>query len=179
MWDLSDINIIALDLKHSQTQFEKSFYAMSGCSTLSSRQIFTGLTVLRKLCNHPDLVTNDYRDCATNGREDGEEEGEGEDADETAFIRSRRPQRRRRRLSTRSSEAKREGERRYREERFGWGKRSGKMIVVEALLKMWSEQKHRVLLFSQSKMVRSLYTYVQYIYNSFLLLKQQWLWLCI
>ena len=133
-------------------------HSMSGCLTLSSHQIFTGLTVLRKLCNHPDLVTNDYRECATNGREEGEEEGQ--DKDETAFIRSRRPQRRRRRLSTRSSEAKREeGERGYREEGFGWGKRSGKMIVVEALLKMWSKQKHRVLLFSQSKMVGA--------YNSF------------
>ena len=119
--------------------------------SLSLSQIFTGLAVLRKLCNHPDLVTNDYRESATNGREEREEE---EDKDETAFIRSRKPQRRRRRrLSTRSSETEREGERRYREEEFGWGKRSGKMIVVEALLKMWCEQKHRVLLFSQSKLV--------------------------
>lgn len=36
---------------------------------------------------------------------------------------------------------------------YGDGRRSGKMIVVEALLKMWHEQGHRVLLFSQTKQV--------------------------
>ncbi|CAG5128960.1 unnamed protein product [Candidula unifasciata] len=34
---------------------------------------------------------------------------------------------------------------------FGYYKRSGKMIVVEALLRLWHKQKHRVLLFTQSK----------------------------
>lgn len=34
---------------------------------------------------------------------------------------------------------------------FGYWKRSGKMIVVESLLKIWHKQDHRVLLFSQSK----------------------------
>ena len=37
---------------------------------------------------------------------------------------------------------------------YGDPKRSGKMIVVEALLKMWQEQGHRVLLFSQTRQVR-------------------------
>ena len=92
----------------------------------------------------------------TNGEAEGEGEGEGEvDVEDTLLIRSRRPpqQRRRRRLSTRGSNSKAEAERGYCEEQFGWGKRSGKMVVVEALLKMWCEQKHRVLFFSQSKMV--------------------------
>ena len=34
---------------------------------------------------------------------------------------------------------------------YGYWKRSGKMIVVEALLKLWKKQNHKVLLFSQSK----------------------------
>ncbi|XP_046572869.1 LOW QUALITY PROTEIN: DNA excision repair protein ERCC-6-like [Haliotis rubra] len=34
---------------------------------------------------------------------------------------------------------------------YGYYKRSGKMIVVEALLKLWQTQGHRVLLFSQSR----------------------------
>lgn len=38
---------------------------------------------------------------------------------------------------------------------YGYWKRSGKMIVVEALLKLWKQQGHRVLLFSQSKVVSS------------------------
>ncbi|BFZ02829.1 hypothetical protein BsWGS_05868 [Bradybaena similaris] len=37
------------------------------------------------------------------------------------------------------------------EYQFGYYKRSGKMIVVEALLRLWHKQKHRVLLFTQSK----------------------------
>ena len=36
---------------------------------------------------------------------------------------------------------------------YGSWKRSGKMIVVEALLKMWKSQGHRVLLFSQTRQV--------------------------
>ncbi|XP_028915565.1 DNA excision repair protein ERCC-6 isoform X2 [Ornithorhynchus anatinus] len=37
------------------------------------------------------------------------------------------------------------------EDQFGYWKRSGKMIVVESLLKIWHKQGHRVLLFSQSR----------------------------
>ncbi|XP_070607571.1 LOW QUALITY PROTEIN: DNA excision repair protein ERCC-6 [Erythrolamprus reginae] len=37
------------------------------------------------------------------------------------------------------------------EDRFGFWKRSGKMIVVESLLKIWHKQSHRVLLFTQSR----------------------------
>ncbi|XP_075073274.1 DNA excision repair protein ERCC-6 [Mixophyes fleayi] len=36
-------------------------------------------------------------------------------------------------------------------EQFGYWKRSGKLIVVEALLKIWHRQGHRVLLFTQSR----------------------------
>lgn len=36
---------------------------------------------------------------------------------------------------------------------YGDWRRAGKMIVVEALLKMWKAQGHRVLLFSQSRQV--------------------------
>ncbi|XP_045734246.1 DNA excision repair protein ERCC-6 isoform X1 [Mirounga angustirostris] len=37
------------------------------------------------------------------------------------------------------------------EDQFGYWKRSGKMIVVESLLKIWQRQGQRVLLFSQSR----------------------------
>ncbi|XP_026542996.1 DNA excision repair protein ERCC-6 [Notechis scutatus] len=37
------------------------------------------------------------------------------------------------------------------EDRFGFWKRSGKLIVVESLLKIWHKQGHRVLLFTQSR----------------------------
>ncbi|XP_076819187.1 DNA excision repair protein ERCC-6-like [Clavelina lepadiformis] len=39
------------------------------------------------------------------------------------------------------------------EKRFGHWKRSGKMIVVESLLRIWKKQKKKVLLFTQSKMM--------------------------
>ncbi|XP_029141334.1 DNA excision repair protein ERCC-6 [Protobothrops mucrosquamatus] len=37
------------------------------------------------------------------------------------------------------------------EDRFGFWKRSGKLIVVESLLKIWHRQGHRLLLFTQSR----------------------------
>jgi len=36
---------------------------------------------------------------------------------------------------------------------FGYWERSGKMIVVESLLKLWKKQGHKVLLFTQSRQV--------------------------
>ncbi len=39
------------------------------------------------------------------------------------------------------------------EESYGHWRRSGKMIVIESLLKLWKGQKHRVLMFSQSKIM--------------------------
>ena len=46
-----------------------------------------------------------------------------------------------------------EGFRDDEEESYGFWRRSGKMTVIESLLKMWHEQKHKVLLFSQSRQV--------------------------
>lgn len=40
------------------------------------------------------------------------------------------------------------------EEQFGYWRRSGKMVVVEALLRMWQRQQHKVLIFSQSRKVK-------------------------
>uniref|UniRef100_S4RU97 Excision repair cross-complementation group 6 n=1 Tax=Petromyzon marinus TaxID=7757 RepID=S4RU97_PETMA len=64
------------------------------------RQVFTALITLRKICNHPDLLTG-----GLNAEDDG----------------------------------------------FGYWRRSGKLLVVEALLRMWRRQGHRVLLFTQSR----------------------------
>ena len=36
---------------------------------------------------------------------------------------------------------------------YGFWKRAGKMIVVDALLKLWKKQGHRALIFTQSKQV--------------------------
>lgn len=37
------------------------------------------------------------------------------------------------------------------DEAYGYWRKSGKMIVTEALLKLWKRQGHRVLLFTQSR----------------------------
>lgn len=71
-------------------------------------------------------------------------------------------------------------------------KRSGKMIVVESLLKLWKEQGHKVLLFTQSRQMLKIlekfvqnvgYTYLKlviffflYTYFSFKCLKQKQIW---
>jgi len=60
---------------------------------------------------------------------------------------------------------------------FGYWKRSGKMIVVESLLKLWKEQKHKVLLFTQSRqMIRILEAFLKqkgYTYAKLVLLTKK------
>ena len=47
------------------------------------------------------------------------------------------------------------------EDKYGWYRRSGKMIVIHSLLKLWKKQGHRVLLFTQSRqMLRILEAYI-------------------
>ncbi|GFR05825.1 DNA excision repair protein ERCC-6 [Trichonephila clavata] len=43
------------------------------------------------------------------------------------------------------------------EDHYGYYKKSGKMIVVEALLRLWHKQGHRVLLFTQSKQMLEIF----------------------
>uniref|UniRef100_A0A8P4KE98 DNA excision repair protein ERCC-6 n=1 Tax=Dicentrarchus labrax TaxID=13489 RepID=A0A8P4KE98_DICLA len=43
------------------------------------------------------------------------------------------------------------------EEHFGFWKRSGKLIVVESLLRLWFKQGHRVLLFTQSRQMLDIF----------------------
>ncbi|CAL8256652.1 unnamed protein product [Lota lota] len=73
-------------------------------------QIFAGLIALRKICNHPDLLTGGPRMLKSIPDDQLTEE-----------------------------------------ERFGYWKRSGKLMVVESLLRLWFKQGHRVLLFTQSR----------------------------
>ena len=48
------------------------------------------------------------------------------------------------------------------EERFGYWEKAGKMVVIEALLKMWRKQEHRVLIFTQGRQVRSVLIFLKY-----------------
>ncbi len=118
-------------------------------------QVFSGLITLRKLCNHPDLVTNDYSDLVRVGRAEEEEDFVVLEAHQ----KKERKQKRRVRGGRgggggggggRGGEEEEEVE---NEEVFGHWRRSGKMVVVESLLKLWQTQGHKVLLFTQSKQV--------------------------
>lgn len=85
-------------------------------------KVFPGLIMLRKICNHPDLTSE--AGSLLKAKEDQlkAEQIQEDEAQESDL-----------------------------EEGYGGWRRSGKMIVVEALLNMWREQGHRVLLFSQTR----------------------------
>lgn len=85
-------------------------------------KVFPGLIMLRKICNHPDLTST--AGSLLKAKQDAFKAELGERAEE---------------------------EEPDPDDGYGDPKRSGKMIVVEALLKMWQEQGHRVLLFSQTR----------------------------
>ena len=89
-------------------------------------KVFPGLIMLRKICNHPDLTsTAGSLDWMKATKQANEANSiEGKKVDESDF-----------------------------EDGYGFWKRSGKLIVVESLLKLWKGQKHRVLLFSQTRQV--------------------------
>ena len=56
----------------------------------------------------------------------------------------------------RQDEAQRDSTLSSREENdggYGCWKRAGKLIVVQSLLKLWKKQKHKVLLFTQTRQV--------------------------
>ena len=112
---------------------------------------------LRKLCNHPDLVTNEYRkggkgvsggegEGVAGGEGKSVAEGEGDDSDDEEFMTLVKKRK--------MTDNEITGD---IEETYGYWRRSGKMIVIEALLRMWYEQKHKVLLFTQSKQVGVVY----------------------
>lgn len=49
------------------------------------------------------------------------------------------------------------------EDKYGYWEKSGKMIVLKTLLKIWHKQNHRVLLFTQSKKVFISYYHYNYL----------------
>jgi len=53
---------------------------------------------------------------------------------------------------------------------YGYWQRSGKMIVVESLLRLWKKQGHKVLLFTQSRQVGYLdvkLSWITFVINEF------------
>ncbi|KRY49454.1 DNA excision repair protein ERCC-6 [Trichinella britovi] len=95
-------HILFCQLTGPQKSLYKQYANSEECKAILSGKldIFLGLAYLRKLCNHPDLVSRAV----------------GENSNE-----------------------------------FGYFRRSGKMIVLHSLLKLWKQENHRILLFSQSR----------------------------
>lgn len=86
--------------------------------------LFVGLINLRKICNHPNLFDGGPKMIQSAPKAKAgmkDEEDEGSDIDLDP------------------------------EDSFGHWSKSGKMIVVETLLKLWHKQNHKVLLFTQSR----------------------------
>ena len=117
--------------------------------------LFVGLINLRKICNHPHLFNGGPRSLVSLKK-----------------LKDRIPQVKAARGKTSATETynpykslkaevsdKEDGETSDSDLEFGaddsfgdW-KKSGKMIVLETLLKLWKKQNHKVLLFSQSRQV--------------------------
>nr|XP_054762956.1 DNA excision repair protein ERCC-6-like [Lytechinus pictus] len=112
--------VLFCHLSEEQTQVYEDYLASKECNLIlrGEYKVFAGLITLRKICNHPDLVSGGPRIFSHQNLTDDE-------------------------LSE--------------EQRYGYYKRAGKMIVVESLLKLWKQQNHRVLLFSQSKQMLDIF----------------------
>ncbi|VDD75945.1 unnamed protein product [Mesocestoides corti] len=91
--------------------------------------VFKGLILLKKLCNHPDLVTGGPRRFGMRFGEDQDDLLTGD---------------------FRASEEQEDWQ------KFGCSRRSGKLLVTLDLLSLWREQNHKVLLFSQSRKMLTL-----------------------
>nr|CAD2195522.1 unnamed protein product [Meloidogyne enterolobii] len=103
--------ILFCDITSEQRNLYQEYITSKPCQDLINGQnmAFAALMHLRKLCNHPDLVTggpNKYGDLEDDKNPEHE---------------------------------------------YGSYQRSGKMIVVKTLLRLWSQQQQKVLLFSQSR----------------------------
>ncbi|KAF5402100.1 DNA excision repair protein ERCC-6 [Paragonimus heterotremus] len=118
-------------LTNYQRQLYEEFTESQLCKDLLNGKgnVFSALTMLRKLCNHPDLVTGGPRDRLMLGPEVPEDD---QGRDDVGIVDK------------------------YEWTRFGCPRRSSKMLVVASLLHTWADQGHKVLLFSQSRRMLNL-----------------------
>lgn len=95
-------HVLFCSLTSEQRSVYRAFLASSEVENIldGNRNSLSGIDVMRKICNHPDLLEREH----SHGNPD-----------------------------------------------YGNPERSGKMKVVEQVLKVWKEQDHRVLLFAQTQ----------------------------
>ncbi|VDN97710.1 unnamed protein product [Rodentolepis nana] len=111
--------VLFCHLTHYQRSVYEEYLNSRACQYIlrGMGNVLGGLVLLKKLCNHPDLVTGGPQHFGSRlGEEDDDNAEEGD----------------------------------YWK-RFGCSRRSGKLVVTLDLLALWWEQKHKVLLFTQSR----------------------------
>ncbi|KAJ8524579.1 hypothetical protein ON010_g16538 [Phytophthora cinnamomi] len=133
--------ILFCRLTKRQRALYKRFLASPEVASVLRRDIrpFRAISVLRHICNHPDLLASFGDGRLADKRrqkydDDGEEEEE-ELTDLAGFL-------------DETDDDKEEGE---SDEPFGAASASGKMIVLQKILGLWKEQGHRVLIFTQTR----------------------------
>ncbi|KAG2772310.1 Pre-mRNA-splicing factor ATP-dependent RNA helicase [Phytophthora cactorum] len=130
--------IIFCRLTKRQRALYKRFVASPEVASVLRRDIrpFRAISVLRHICNHPDLLASfgdgGLADKKRQVYDDEEEEGFTNLAGLLDDV----------------DEGKEEGE---NDEPFGAASASGKMIVLQKVLTLWKQQKHRVLIFTQTR----------------------------
>ncbi|XP_022155595.1 protein CHROMATIN REMODELING 8-like isoform X2 [Momordica charantia] len=97
-------HVLFCSLTSEQRSVYRAFLASSEVEQIldGNRNSLSGIDVMRKICNHPDLLERDHS---------------------------------------------------FQNPDYGNPERSGKMKVVEQVLKVWKEQDHRVLLFAQTQQI--------------------------
>ncbi|GMF14436.1 unnamed protein product [Phytophthora fragariaefolia] len=133
--------ILFCRLTKRQRSLYKRFLASPEVASVLRRDIrpFRAISVLRHICNHPDLLASfgDGR-LADKRRQKYEDDDDEEDKKLTDLAG----------LLNEDDEEKEEGE---SDQPFGAASASGKMIVLQKILGLWKEQSHRVLIFTQTR----------------------------
>ncbi|KAE8881004.1 DNA excision repair protein [Phytophthora fragariae] len=135
--------ILFCRLTKRQRALYKRFLASPEVASVLRRDIrpFRAISVLRHICNHPDLLASFGDGRLADKRrqkyedEDEEEEEEGRLTDLAGLL-------------DEADEDKEDGE---SDEPFGAASASGKMVVLQKILGLWKEQGHRVLIFTQTR----------------------------
>jgi DNA excision repair protein ERCC-6 len=117
--------------------------------------IFIGLIHLRKICNHPHLFDGGPKLIkSVKRRKHRTREDESEDEDLKRRVPKNKGRRGSSSLSLSLSPDEEESDIELDpNDSFGHWTKSGKMVVVKTLLKLWKRQEHKVLLFTQSRQV--------------------------
>uniref|UniRef100_M4BQK0 DNA excision repair protein n=1 Tax=Hyaloperonospora arabidopsidis (strain Emoy2) TaxID=559515 RepID=M4BQK0_HYAAE len=130
--------IIFCRLTARQRALYKRFLASSEVAKVLRRDVrpFRAISVLRHICNHPDLLASfgDGRLADKRWQTFEDDDDDGFASIDASFI-----------------ETDEDKEEDKSDEPFGAASASGKMVVLQKVLLMWKAQGHRVLIFSQTR----------------------------